>query len=252
MTKIKFGTDGWRAIIAKEFTAENVARVTDATALWLKKNFTEPSVVLGHDCRFAGELFADTAAQVLIAHGIKVYQSQGFVSTPMVSLGTVHYKASLGIILTASHNPPSYNGYKLKGHYGGPLTPEKVQEIEDAIPDRVSINYETINLNDADKSGLRVIAPLEDLYVKRVEENFDLAAIKNSNLRLAYDSMYGAGQRVMKRLFPDIIHLHDDYNPSFKGQAPEPIHKNLTEFSNLIKNTWVFSTSNFRCLGLRS
>ncbi len=237
MTKIKFGTDGWRAIIAKEFTAENVARVTDATALWLKKNFNDPSVVLGHDCRFAGELFADTAAQVLIAHGIKVYQSQGFVSTPMVSLGTVHYKASLGIILTASHNPPSYNGYKLKGHYGGPLTPEKVQEIEDAIPDRVSINYETINLNDADKSGLRVLAPLEDLYVKRVEANFDLAAIKNSNLRLAYDSMYGAGQRVMKRLFPDIIHLHDDYNPSFKGQAPEPIHKNLTEFSNLIKNS---------------
>ena len=79
MTKIKFGTDGWRAIIAKEVTSENVARVTDATELWLKKNFNEPSVVLGHDCRFAGELFADTAAQVLIAHGIKVYQSQGFV-----------------------------------------------------------------------------------------------------------------------------------------------------------------------------
>jgi phosphomannomutase len=235
MSKIKFGTDGWRAIIAKEFTTENVARVTEATALWLKNNFKDPSVVLGHDCRFAGDLFADTAAQVLTGYGIKVYQSIGFVSTPMVSLGTVHYKASLGIILTASHNPPSYNGFKLKGNYGGPLTPEKVQEIEDAIPEKTKLNYESVNLKDADSKGLRVLAPLEDLYVKRVEENFDLNAIKKSGLTLAYDSMYGAGQRVMKRLFPDIIHLHDDYNPSFKGQAPEPIHKNLTEFSNLIE-----------------
>lgn len=237
MTKIKFGTDGWRAIIAKDFTAENVARVTDATAIWLKKNFKEPSVVVGHDCRFAGELFADTVAQVLIAHGIKVYQAQGFVSTPMVSLGAVHYKASLGIIITASHNPPSYNGYKLKGYYGGPLTPEKVQEIEDIIPEKVSVAYQAINLEDASKSGKRELAPLEDLYVKRVEENFDIAAIKKSGIRFAYDSMYGAGQRVMKRLFPEIVHLHDDYNPSFKGQAPEPIHKNLIEFSNLIKTS---------------
>ncbi|MBS1637022.1 MAG: phosphoglucomutase/phosphomannomutase family protein [Bacteroidetes bacterium] len=236
MTKIKFGTDGWRAIIAKDFTVDNVARVTDATAIWLKKNFKDPSVVVGHDCRFAGELFADTATKVLLAHGIKVYQSQGFVSTPMVSLGTVHYKASLGIILTASHNPPSYNGFKLKGHYGGPLTPEKVQEIEDIIPEKASVDYDAVSLEDALKSGKREIAPLEDLYIKRVEENFDLAAIKKSNLRLAYDSMYGAGQRVMTRLFPDIVHLHNDYNPSFKGQAPEPIHKNLQEFSNLIKS----------------
>ena len=237
MTKIKFGTDGWRAIIAQDFTVENVARVTDATAIWLKKNFKEPSVVVGHDCRFAGELFADTAAKVLLAHGIKVYQSKGFVSTPMISLGTVEYKASLGIIITASHNPPSYNGYKLKGHYGGPLSPDKVQEIEDIIPEKVSVDYNSVNLEEASKNGKRELAPLEDLYVKRVEESFDLKAIKNSGMRLAYDSMYGAGQRVMKRLFPEIIHLHDDHNPSFKGQAPEPIHKNLLEFSNLIKNS---------------
>lgn len=237
MVKIKFGTDGWRAIIAKDFTVENVARVTEATAQWLKKNFKEPSVVVGHDCRFAGELFAETTTKVLLANGIKVYLAKDFVSTPMVSLGTVHYKASLGIILTASHNPPSYNGYKLKGNYGGPLMPEQVQEVEDMIPEKANPNYEAVNMEEAIKSGKLEIAPLEDLYVKRVEENFDLAAIKNSGLRLAYDSMYGAGQRVMKRLFPDIVHLHDDYNPSFHGQAPEPIHKNLLEFSNLIKTS---------------
>ncbi len=153
----------------------------------------------------------------------------------MVSLGTVKYGASLGIILTASHNPPSYNGYKLKGSYGGPLGPEQVQEVEDMIADKSTINLDTVNLKEAEQNGLLQIAPLEDMYVKHVEENFDLAAIKKSGIRFAYDSMYGAGQRVMFRLFPEIVHLHNEYNPSFYGQAPEPIHKNLTEFSNLIK-----------------
>ena len=235
MTKIKFGTDGWRAIIAKEFTVENVARVTEATAIWLKKNFENPSVVVGHDCRFAGELFADTVTKVLVTNNIKVYLAKDFVSTPMVSLGTVRHKASLGIILTASHNPASYNGYKLKGGYGGPLSPERVQEIEDMIADKSTVNLEKTDLADATKKGLLEITPLEDMYVKHVEDNFDIAAIKKSGIKFAYDSMYGAGQRVMTRLFPEILHLHNEHNPTFYGQAPEPIHKNLLEFSNLIK-----------------
>jgi phosphomannomutase len=130
MTKIKFGTDGWRAIIADDFTVENVARVTEGTAIWLKKNFEKPSVVVGHDCRFAGELFAETVAKVMLQHEIPVHLAKGFVSTPMISLGAKNYGASLGIIITASHNPPSYNGYKLKGFYGGPLLPDKIEEIE--------------------------------------------------------------------------------------------------------------------------
>jgi phosphomannomutase len=235
MDKIKFGTDGWRAIIAKDFTVENVARVTEATAKWLLKNFDKPSVVVGHDCRFAGELFAETTAKVLLAHNIKVFLARDFVSTPMVSLGALKLKASLGVIITASHNPPSYNGYKLKGNYGGPLVPEKIQEIEDIIPEKCSVDFEKIDLKAEEKKGMLEIAHLEDMYIKHVEEHFDIAAIKNSKLKLAYDSMYGAGQRVMKRLFPDIVHLHNDNNPGFHGQAPEPIHKNLTEFSELIR-----------------
>src|ERR1051326_9130798 len=128
MSKIKFGTDGWRAIIAQDFTVDNVARVSEAASIWLKKNFKQPSVVVGHDCRFGGELFAQTVAKVLNANGIKVFLAKDFVSTPMISLGTLRLNASLGIIITASHNPPSYNGYTLKGSYGGPLLPEKIQE----------------------------------------------------------------------------------------------------------------------------
>lgn len=235
MTKIKFGTDGWRAIIAQDFTVDNVARVTEATAKWLLNQKLNHSVVLGHDCRFAGELFAEVAAKVFIAHNIKVFLAKDFVSTPMISLGAVQYKTGLGIIITASHNPPSYNGYKIKGYYGGPLAPEHVQEIENVIPETADTAWQNVNLKDAEAKGLLEIAPLEDLYIKQVEANFDLEAIKNSKLNLAYDAMYGAGQRVMQRLFPDIHKLHCDHNPSFNGQAPEPIHKNLMEFSNFIK-----------------
>ena len=235
MTKIKFGTDGWRAIIAKDFTVENVARVTEATAVWIKQHFKEPSAVVGHDCRFAGELFAETTAKVFIANGVKVFLAKDYVSTPMISLGALRLNTSLGIIITASHNPPSYNGYKLKGHYGGPLVPEKIQEIEDIIPDKANPNYDAIDLKEAEEKGMLVYTNLEDMYLKHVEDSFDLKAIKSSGMKLAYDSMFGAGKRVMKRLFPEIIHLHDDDNPGFHGQAPEPIHKNLLEFSELIK-----------------
>lgn len=236
MTKIKFGTDGWRAIIALDFTVENVARVTEATAKWLKKQYLNPSVVLGHDCRFAGELFAETTAKVFVANGVKVFMAKDFVSTPMISLGAVKYKTNLGIIITASHNPPSYNGYKIKGAYGGPLTPEHVQEIEDIIPEKAETSWQHLNLREEAQKGMLMDAPLEDMYIQHVEQNFDLAAIKKANLNLAYDAMYGAGQRVMKRLFPEIHHMHSDHNPGFHGQAPEPIHKNLLEFSNFIKS----------------
>lgn len=237
MTEIKFGTDGWRAIIAQEYTVENVARVTKACAVWLNDNFENPSVVLGHDCRFAGELFAETTAKVLLANGIKVKLAKGFVSTPMVSLGTVEEKASLGIVITASHNPPSYNGFKLKGHYGGPLTPDKVQEIEDIIPNEEN-SYLNVSLEEYLNNGMLSYIDLETMYCDHMMNSFDVEAIQKSGLKLAYDAMYGAGQNVLKRVLPETQFLHCDYNPSFMGQAPEPIDKNLQEFSKLIKNEW--------------
>jgi phosphomannomutase len=234
-TKIKFGTDGWRAIIAEEFTVENVARVAYATAQWLKQSNWSTRVALGHDCRFAGELFAETVAKVLLHEGVEVMMSKGFVSTPMISLAANQLDCGLGVILTASHNPPSYNGYKLKAHYGGPLTPELVQEIEDIIPEAVPFDYASIDLKSFEAIGKLEIVDFETRYVNHIEKNFDLEAIRKSGLNLVYDAMYGAGQNVIRRILPDVQLLHCEYNPSFYGQAPEPIQKNLQPLEHYIK-----------------
>lgn len=234
MTKIKFGTDGWRAIIADDFTVANVKRVAYATAIWLKDNFEKPSAVVGCDPRFAGPLFADTTAAVLASQGVKVFRAENtFVSTPMISLGTVRKNASAGIIITASHNPPSYNGYKIKANFGGPAIPDDIELVEKAIPDTLDLELKSIA--DYQKDGLIEFINLEDMYVAHVENNFDLNAIRTSGLGWAYDAMYGAGQNVMRRLFPDITFLHCEENPGFDGQAPEPIQRNLQEFEDIIK-----------------
>ncbi len=234
MNKIKFGTDGWRAIIAEEFTVENVKRVAYATALWLRKHYQEPSAVVGNDCRFAGKLFADTTACVLASQGIKVYRSDNtFISTPMVSLGTVKLQADAGIIITASHNPAEYNGYKIKASYGGPATPAMIDEVETLIPD--SLNLQLKSVEEYSKEGLISFVDLESMYCDEIEANFDMEAIRNSGMNWAYDAMYGAGQNVMRRILPNITFLHCEHNPGFDGQAPEPIHRNLTEFSEVIK-----------------
>lgn len=212
-----------------------MARVAYATARWLKDSGLSQRVALGHDCRFAGELFAETVAKVLLHEGIEVKLSRGFVSTPMISLAANQLSCGLGVILTASHNPPSYNGYKLKAHYGGPLTPEKVQEIEDIIPETVPFDYANVELTPYQADGKLEYVDFETRYVKHIEANFDLEAIRKSGLKLVYDAMYGAGQNVVRRILPDVELLHCEHNPSFHGQAPEPIAKNLQPLERFIK-----------------
>lgn len=233
--QIKFGTDGWRAVIGDTYTVKNISRVAEGTALWVKQQSKEPSIVIGHDCRFNGRLFMETAIKVYLNHGIKVYYADGFVSTPMVSMGTKRYGANIGVVLTASHNPPSYGGYKLKSNYGGPLLPDKIQEVEDLIPDHIDASVLNISLEDAIADGRLIQVDLETQYIDAVKESFDLEAIKNSGLNLAFDAMYGSGQNVLKPLFPKMHHLHCEHNPGFKGQAPEPIAKNLKELEAFIK-----------------
>ena len=227
MIKIKFGTDGWRAIIADEYTIDNVRRVTMGTSLWMKQKKMSKAII-GYDTRFGGALFANAVADLLAADGHHVLLSNDYASTPMVSFGVIHHHADLGIVITASHNPPSYNGYKLKASYGGPMIPSEVAEIEALIPDSVP--------QIAKGSGTIELIDLEKIYEEKVRAAFDIPAIQAIAMPFAYDAMYGAGQRVMKKLFPEAIHLHSDFNPSFHGQAPEPIERNLSQLIATVKS----------------
>lgn len=231
MANIKFGTDGWRAIIALDYTVDNVKLVAQATAFWLKGRGGS-KVVIGYDCRFGGVLFTEAATQVFGANGIKVVMHNHFVSTPMVSLGVVRTGSDVGVVITASHNPPSYNGFKLKSNLGGPMIPAEVAEVEALIGTPVPAQLPS--LEDMKASGLLEYVDLEKIYLDHVAASFDLAAIRKANIKVAYDAMYGAGQDAMRKLLPDAVLLHCDFNPSFRGQAPEPIHRNLMELSRTI------------------
>jgi phosphomannomutase len=223
---IKFGTDGWRAIIADDFTVDNVRRVAEATGRYLV-NTGATQVVVGHDCRFAGKLFADNTARVLGSLGLKVILADNiFVSTPMISLAVVKTGSDLGVIITASHNPPTYNGFKLKSKMGGPSLPAEIEAVENLIPE--ACNLTLLSLEDMKAQGLLTYLDMEQMYYDHVMAGFDIKMIRNSGIKVAYDAMYGAGQRIMQRILPDMIKIRCEYNPSFYGQAPEPIHRNLT------------------------
>lgn len=234
MVRIKFGTDGWRAIIAKEFTVDNVVRVTLAVSRWLKSKYKKPSVVIAYDFRFNGKLFSETVAKILANNDVKVFYCPIPTSTPALSLGVVQNNATIGIMITASHNPPEYNGYKLKGSHGGPLLEDDTKEIEALIPDEQDLIIDSLDWAKFLKKGMIIETNLEDAYIEHVHKHFDIEKIKKSGLNFAFDAMYGAGQNIMRRLFPDIHLLHCENNPSFKGIPPEPLLKNLQEFSRFI------------------
>ena len=233
--KIKFGTDGWRAIIAQDFTVYNVARVSKGLADWLLPQSQQPVVVVGHDCRFGGQLFTEITAKVLCANGVKVLLAKGFISTPMISLGVLMLKAQQGVVITASHNPPSYNGFKLKGAHGGPSSPKDIAAVEALIPEEVDMPSQSLAYWE--EKGLLEYINLEDIYINYLKEKFDFDALSRSPFKLAYDAMYGAGQNVIRRLLPGAVLIHCDDNPGFHGQAPEPLDRNLKELAHTVATT---------------
>lgn len=237
MTKIKFGTDGWRAIIGREFTTENLTRITEGTVAWLKNHYEEPQIMLGYDCRFNGKMFAEWVANVFASNGVKVFISPSFASTPMVSLATNKRQCSAGIVITASHNPPEWSGYKVKGEYGGPAYPEILDEIEGAIPDAVT-PYENRFTEFVDSRMIEYF-DMESVYINHIRDNFDIEAIRKSGLKIGYDAMWGAGRKVFKKLLPDAEVLHGGNNPGFEGVAPEPIARNLGEFAEYVQSNGI-------------
>jgi len=234
MYKIKFGTDGWREIIADQFTSANVRKVAMATAKWLQRLSDKPVCVVGHDCRFGGEMFAEETARILASQGITVHLAKGIVSTPMVSLGAKQLKANGGVIITASHNPPTYNGFKIKAGYGGPATQAVIDEVESYIGEREISS--ALPLKHYEKMGEIIWVDLETMYMDHVRSQFDMDALQSISSGLVYDAMYGAGQNIIKKLLPDATLLHATQNPGFEGRAPEPILKNLPEIAEMVAN----------------
>lgn len=225
--KIKFGTDGWRAVIAQEFTTNNVARVSFGVAKYVVQNKLPRKIILGFDCRFGGDLFAQKVAEVLSSFDMEVLRCPSPTTTPAVSLATVKLNAGIGIILTASHNPPSYNGYKLKGHFGGPLLSEGIAEVESYIPDE-PMEYEA-------RMDLIKDLDLNEYYVNYVRQHLDVERIQQSSFQLAYDAMYGSGQFVLPKLLSNAVLFRNEWNPHFYGLSPEPIMKNLVDFQEFLK-----------------
>ena len=234
MNRIKFGTDGWRAIIARDFTNENVARVALACSTWLLRKYREATVVIGYDTRFGGPMFAETAAKIFGSKGIRVILTDRFTSTPVVSFVVNMMKAELGVMITASHNPFEYNGFKLKGTHGGPLFDDDVKDIENMIDYDYQLDLDMIKIDTLIDRDVLTIGNIEEYYVQHVSENFDLPALQEHAGSVAFDPMYGSGQNILGAILPGIKIIHNKQDFAFGNTSPEPLEKNLGEFQNFV------------------
>lgn len=232
--KIKFGTDGWRGVISDDYTFENLIIVTQATAKYYNNHpKIKNGLVIGYDARFMSDEYARLVARVLASNGIKVILADNMVSSPMVSLAAKEMNLAGGVMITASHNPPKYNGFKIKGDFGGSAHPEMVSEIEKLLDE----NEKSFNPKPFDQltnEGLIQLFDLRTFYKNYLLQKFDINKIKQSKLKIIYDSMYGSGQNFLNDLL-GIDEIHNVYNPSFGGVNPEPLEENLKELSETIK-----------------
>ena len=237
-TDIRFGTDGWRALIAEDFTFENVARCARGLCDHLKEaGVADQGLVVGYDTRFLSFEFAETVAAVCSAQGIKVFFANEPAPTPVLSYNVLHHQAGGAAIITASHNPGQWNGFKFKPHYAGSATQEITDRLEQSIAQIAPSSVQSVA--QGRNSSLIVELDPSPPYLKRIASLVDLDAIKGAGLNVVVDSMYGAGGGYLPSLLAGgkttVRELHGARNPAFPGmEQPEPIAHNLTEITSLI------------------
>jgi phosphomannomutase len=234
--QIKFGTDGWRGVIADDFTFENVGKVALASAYYFKRHKKiKNGVVIGYDARFLSREFAEKSAEILANKGIKVFISDTISSTPMVSLLSKKMNLAGGIVITASHNPAKYNGFKLKGDFGGPAHPEMIAKLERDLKRvfRQKVKSRKTFRQLLDERKIEEI-DFTGKYVDDVKTKLNLDLIRSSGIKIAYDAMHGAGQGVMEQLMPVKVLIRNSVNPSFGGSHPEPLPQYLKELSEAV------------------
>jgi alpha-D-glucose phosphate-specific phosphoglucomutase len=234
---IKFGTDGWRAIIAEDFTFENVRYCAQGVAEYLKKEkLADRGLVIGYDTRFASEDFAAAAAEVITGNGIKVYLTLKATPTPVISYGVLAKKAGGAIVITASHNPGTWNGFKYKDEHGSSASDEITSKIVILISKAYDNNkVNRLPLAEAKKKRLVVDTDLDPAYFEQIARLVDLDKLKKAGLKLVIDPMYGAGAGYLaKALYggtTKLIEINSERNPLFPGLRPEPIMPNLDKLS---------------------
>jgi alpha-D-glucose phosphate-specific phosphoglucomutase len=220
---IKFGTDGWRGIIADDFTFDNVRRVAGAIAGYVFKH-EDPrrGVIVGYDTRFASPTAARVAAELLAAAGIPVSLANDYTPTPAISYAVKHRAAAGGLVITSSHNPWNWNGVKFKGKFGGSGTPAIMKAIEEELAAGTMPIGQKATIEEVD---------LKQPYVAAISAFADLNAIAEANFKFAVDSMYGSGRGVLTGIFSErgIQHvtIRQEVNPLFPDINPEPIEPHL-------------------------
>lgn len=235
-SKIKFGTDGWRGVISDNFTFENLRRVAQAVADYYneqtsKRTGGQTKMAVGYDTRFLSDKYAQNVSEVLSHNGIDVIISDRAVPTPTLSFAVKHKKLDAGVMITASHNPPEYNGIKIKTSQGGAAGVEVTKEVEGLI------DGHTDSKND--KAGRITKADFTKDYVTFLRQYIDLKKIRNSRFRVLVDSMHGSGDSfiagILKGTKIKLEFTRQEINPSFGGLRPEPVEENLLNTRRLIK-----------------
>ncbi|MEW6126124.1 MAG: phosphoglucomutase/phosphomannomutase family protein [Acidobacteriota bacterium] len=227
---IKFGTSGWRAIIADEFTFVTVRRVTQAIANYLQANATSKQIIVGCDTRFMAEVFAEECANLLAANGFETYLCDRPTPTPAISYAIRASGAAGAINFTASHNPPQYCGMKFSTPDGAPALPEVTKQIEQEIS-----KLEGTEIAKPAKGNVKSLSLVDD-YLKEIAAKVDLQAIAAAGLRIAYDPLWGTGRGYLNKALADVgcdvKMLHDWRDVYFGNRSPEPDAENIEELKH--------------------
>lgn len=230
--KIMFGTDGWRGVIAEDYTFDNVRRCAQGFAHYLKtKGYKDEWVVVGYDKRFHSENFAQAAAEVLCGNGFRVYLTDKATPTPVIAYAVVERKAIGAVNITASHNPPTDNGFKVRDASGGAIDPEGLKRIESAIPDEMSA-VKRMPASEAEAQGRLVRFDPAPAYIEHLKSLIDLQPIRDAGLKIVVDAMWGNGAGWFPRLLAggktEVYEIHNTRNPIFpEMKRPEPIPPNI-------------------------
>lgn len=239
--KIKFGTSGWRGVIADDFTVARVRVVTQAIADHIiAQGMKDKGMIVAYDTRFMSERFAEEAVRVLAANDIHAYHSNRDVPTPAVSFEIIRKKAAGGINFTASHNPPQYNGLKYSPAWGGPALPETTKDIETRANALLEKNcIAPLPLVAAREKGIAEEVDLRKAYLDDLRKKIDFDTIRKAKMKVACDLLYGTGRDYLDTTLRDagclVTAIHGHRDTMFGGHAPEPSEENLAELSTLMQ-----------------